>query len=275
MIPERFRFGFGVSACVQRHSRPLARTARSRPATLRHQRGRSYLALLLNYWMKRSELSHDRMSRIADWGLGESGWLAAPQISYLRNRQLARGANARSLEGMWAANRALWLWHTKGPQAAVTELGPFSSWGVTEDSLDGAIWLPRADDDTLPLSYGDLCEVSVGHQQLPYLQEASLSLSPSEGEQLSELLHTLLNDLAGGGRPADGIARVLAAYPIDDPARRRRIQGLMLGDLLTSDELQEELYALAATVSALRGLEPGSYGPAALHAELSSHRRRS
>ena len=269
------QYRFGMAACVCCLDRAVTASARLRPATLRHEQGRSYLAMLVNWWLKRSDLSQDRFSRIVDWSLGEAGWLSGPQISHIRNRQLARGVNAKSIEALTAANHALWLWHTKGPQVAIAELGPFSSWGVTEESLDGATWLPRADDETRPLSYGDLCEIVAGRLVLPYLQGESLTLSPSEGERLSVLLSGLLNDLAGAGRPADGIARVLAAYPVDEPERRRRIQGLMLGELLSSEELQEELYALAITVATLRGVEPGSYGPAALHAELSSHRRRS
>lgn len=246
---------------------------RPRPVTQRHEQGRSYLALLVNYWMKRSELSHDQMARIADWGLGEAGWLSAPQLSHIRNRQLARGVSARNLEGLYGANRAIWLWQTQGQPAALRELGPHSSWRVDPESLDGAIWLPKAADDTAPLSYGDFAEINAGHQlQLPYLQD--VALSPSEGADLSQRLYGLLNDLAGPGRPADGIARVLAAYPVADPERQRRIRDLMLGEWLTSEELEQELLALAQTISTLRGVPADHYTPADLHSELSSHRRR-
>lgn len=228
--------------------------------------------MAINYWLRRSELSHDEMGRIAGWGLGEAGWLSSPQISHLRNRNLAKGASARNLEGLAGANRAIWLWHAKGPAAAIQELGPHSTWKVEAEALDGAIWLPRPADDTQPLTYGDFAELNAGLLTLPYLQD--VNLSPTESVDLSSKLSELLNSLAGTGTAAEQIARVLKAYPIQDADRRHRLRDLMLGEPWTREELEGEMYALAATVNNLRCLQEGEYKPADLHAELSRHRRR-
>lgn len=243
-----------------------------RPVSKRHEQGRSYLASLVNYWLRRSELSHENLARIADWGCGEAGLLGASQVSHIRNRNLARGISARNLEGMAGANLAIWLWATKGEAGAKQRLGSHTSWKVESEWLDGAIWLPAPEHDTEPLTFGDFAELSVGLLTLPYLEQ--VALSPSEGVELSQRLSELLNALAGGGTPAEGIARVQKAYPITDPVRQRRLRDLLLGEHWTREELEEELFALAVAVNTLRCLPEGSYKPADLHAELSAHRRR-
>lgn len=244
---------------------------RLRPVTLRHEQGRSHLAGLINYWLRRGGLSHRQLAQIADWGLGESGWLTSTQISHLRNRNMARGATARNLEGLAGANQAIWLWQTKGPEHAVKALGPFSAWQVQERWLDDAIWLP-VDDSIEPLGYADFAEINAGRLQLSYMD--GQSLSDTESDDLSQRLSDLLNSLAAGGTPAEGFARILAAYPLEDQARRDRLRDLLLGAIWSRQELEAELYALAVTVATLRGLPVSSYGPADLHAELSNHRRR-
>lgn len=261
-----------MTACVCLPEYHVTPSSHPRPATLRHEQGRSYLASLVNYWIRRSELTQRQLGLIADWGLGEAGWLIPSQISHLRNRDIVRGASAKSLQGLAGANYALWLWHTKGQRQAWQELGPHTGWKVQGEWLDGAIWLPTADDDTKPLGLGHFAEIGAGLIKLPYLKD--VALSPTESIELSGRMAALLNDLAGGGTPAEGIARVLKAYPITEPTRQRRLRDLMLGDRWTREELEEEMYALAATVNSLRCLQEGSYGPADLHAELSAHRRR-
>lgn len=247
-------------------------TPRPRHVTLRHEQGRSYLGTVLNYWMRRSDLTHQQMARIADWGLGEGGLLSPSQISHLRNRNILRGASPRNLDGLVGANRAIHLWHTEGQEGAWRKLGPHPAWRVEREWLDGAIWLARPDDETQPLTYGDFAELSVGYLTLPYLGE--VSLSPTEWSDLSLRLNQLLNSLATGGTPMEGIARVVAAYPIQDPARQARLRDLLLGATWTREELETELYALAVLVATLRGIPVSDYGPTQLHAELSSPGRR-
>lgn len=261
-----------MTGCIPAFYQAVSAPLRQRSVSLRHEQGRSYLASLLNYWLRRSELSQDQFGKIVDWGLGEPGWLSSSQITHIRNRKLVRGVSSRNLEGMAGANRAIWLWHTVGQQGAWQELGPHTSWKVLQEWLDGAIWLPCADDETKPLTFGHFCEINAGMLQVPYLQD--VSLSPTESAVLSKQLYSLLNELAGGGTPAEGIARVIAAYPVTDANRQRRLRDLMVGEPWTREELEREMYALSVAVSTLRGLEDGSYGPAALHAELSADRRR-
>ena len=245
---------------------------RSRPVTIRHEQGRSHLASLINYWLRKADLSHEQMARIADWGLGEAGCLSASQLSHLRNRNVARGASARNIDGLAGANRAIWLWQEKGEQRAIKLLGPYHAWRVEPEWLDGAYWLPAEDDPAQPLEFADFALIDAGHLRLPYLE--GQTLSPTESPDLSMRLSELLNGLATGGTPAEGIGRIMAAYPLEDQARRDRLRDLLLGAAWTREELEGELYALAVLVATLRGVPVSDYGPAELHAELSSHRRR-
>lgn len=245
---------------------------RPRLATQRHEQGRAHLGTVLNWWLKRSDLSHERMARIADWGLGDNGFLIASQISHLRRRNVVRGASSKALDAMAGANRAIWLWHTAGPRGAAQELGSHLAWEIEPEWLDGATWLPKPEDDTKPLDFVDFCQINSGYLTLPYLEP--VALSPRESAVTGAEVADLLNRLAAGGTPAEGIARVLAAYPVDDVGRQQRLRGLMLGEPWSTEELEGEMLALAMTISTLRCLPEGSYGPAELHAELSSQRRR-
>jgi hypothetical protein len=228
--------------------------------------------MLINYWLRRSDLSHDQLARIADWGLGETGWLTSTQISHLRNRNVARGASARNIDGIAGANRAIWLWNDQGHDVAMQELGPHSSWGVDPEALGRAIWLPSERHPGECLDYGEIASVNAGRLTLGYLN--AVALSPSEAPDLSVRLSALLNELVSGGTPAEGIGRVLDAYPLDDLERREHVRDLMLGAHWTQEQMERELYVIAVTISRLRGEQNSDYGPAQLHAELASHRRR-
>lgn len=246
---------------------------RPRPVSLRHERGRSYLALVVNAWLRRSDLSLLEMSRIAGWGLGEDGCLSKSQLSQLKNRNIVRGASAKNLDGLAGANQAIWLWQERGEEEAIRRLGPPSSWQVTPEQLERSIWLHDPEFPDEALAYGDFAEIDAGYLQLPYLGAAVLS--PSEATSLSLALAKLLNGLAAGGTPMDGINKVLDAYVSDDPERRERLRDLMLGGLWTHEELEAELGALALMVARLRGVPASEFGPYELHAELSAGRRRS
>lgn len=245
---------------------------RPKPVTLRHEQGRSHLASLLNYWLRKADLSHEQLSRIADWGLGEAGCISPSQISHLRNRNVARGASARNLDGLAGANRALWLWQEKGEDRAIRLLGPYHSWRVEPEWLDRGYWLPAEDDPVQPLEFADFALIDAGHLKLDYL--GGQLLSPTESMVVSIKLTDLLNSLGGSGSAMEQIQRVQAAYPLTDPTRRERLRDLMLGGQWSREELEQELYALAILVATLRGVPPASYGPAELHAELAAHRRR-
>lgn len=239
---------------------------------MRHEQGRSHLASLLNYWLRKADLSHDQLARIADWGLGEANCLSKTQISHLRNRNVTRGASARNLDGLAGANRAIWLWQEKGAERAIKLLGPHHNWQVEPEWLTRAIWLPAEDDPIQPLEFADFALIDAGHLKLSYL--GGQLLSPTENQEVSSRLTELLNDLGGSGSAMEQIQRVLNAYPLTDPIRRERLRDLMLGDIWSREELEQELYALAVLVATLRGDPPSSYGPAELHAELATHRRR-
>lgn len=187
---------------------------------------------------------------------------------------MRRGASDRQLEGFAAANYAIWLWKTKGKDAALQELGPFSSCGLQADWLEEACWMPRGDDPTEPLGYGDLALVAVGMLRLPYCDQ--VHLSPSESVEINVKAAEAIDATLVGTTPAEAVRRFMEAYPITDPARRERMRSFVLREVeLSRDELQEEFYAFAVMLCQLRGLPPGSITPQQLHAEWMSGRRRS
>lgn len=245
-----------------------------RPATERHEQGIYHLAGLINHWLGRASLSHDQLVTIAGWGLGEPGVIDAAVISRLKNAKQARGASWKHLDAMAAANVAIWFWQVKGPDAARAELGPQSSWGIKDEWLEGAAWLEVPEQPDQPLRFAEMAEVMAGYRLLPYL--ATAGLTPNEARQASDRLGLLLEATIAdrGWGPREAIRQLLEAYPVTDKARQRRLQGLIVGEaLLTREELEAELHALAEMLRVVRGLKPGVYGPAEFQAELLSDRR--
>jgi len=240
------------------------------PAAARIEHGVSALASLLNYWLAPS--SNDRLSAIFRWAYGESTGLDGGAISRIRNGRQPRGAGLKHLDAMAEANRCIWIWHQLGPEAAIKEFGPHSSWDVRAEWLDDAIWLPSPIDPTQPLDLGELAMLLMGRLELPYL--GGHLLAPAKLSRMSERLPELLDDLAAeqGWRLREALMRFSDAYPSKDPARHRRFQELVTGARdFTGPELESELAALAQMIATIRRLD--SYTPAELQAELLSARR--
>ena len=238
----------------------------------RTARGVQSLAALMNFWLAPS--SHDKLAAILRWGYGEPTGLDGGALSRIRNGKQARGAGMRHLDAFAEANRAIWTWHTAGPEAAIQAFGPHSSWEVKAEWLDDAIWLPKPDDATQPLDLGDLSMLLMDRLELPYL--GPQLLSPGKLVQMSQRLCEVLDEEAAeqGWGPREAVARFAAAYPSRDPARQRKLRDLVTGAVeLTAAELELETAALAEMFRTIRGLE--SYSPADLQAELSSALRRS
>lgn len=254
--------------------RPVQGLAEPLPlATERYEAGVSHMAALVNFWLDRSGLSHAQMVAICHWGLGEDRIIDETVLSKLRNRRIQRGASIKHLDAMSCGNRAIWLWQTKGQRKAWAELGPHTGWGVREEWLESAIWLPSAADEHEPLKFDELAEVLAGYLDLPYLPRGGLS--PIEATRLSQRLAELLEGeitrLGVGLR--QGIAALLQAYPVDDPVRQRRLKAVLTGDVqLSRDEIETEQAAIAEAIRVLRGLPVGGYGPAELQGELLVHR---
>ena len=242
-----------------------------RLATERHDHGVTTMAALLNHWLGRSRLSHDQLVAIASWGLGERGVIDPAVISRARNGRQVRGLSWRHLDALAAANEAIWRWQKQGQQKAWAKLGPQTGWGVREEWLNDATWLPHPDHPNEPLAYGDLAEVLAGYLELPYLSTALLS--PGDARRMSDALAQLLEATAAdrGWGPREAVRQLLAAYPIEDRARQQRLRGVIVGEAaLGREDLETELHALAEMIRVLRGLKPGGYGPAELRRELSS-----
>ena len=238
-------------------------------ATERTARGVQQLAALMNYWLATS--SHDKLAAILRWGYGESTGLDGGALSRIRNGKQCRGAGLRHLDAMAEANRALWTWHVAGPDAAIQQYGPHSSWEVQAEWLDDAVWLPKAEDPTSPLDLGDLAMLLMDRLELPYL--GPQLLSPAKLQRMSQRLSELLESEAAaqGWGPREAVARFTDAYPSRDPLRQRRLRDMVTGaGEMSAADLELETAALAEMFRAVRQLE--SYSPADLQAELLSVR---
>lgn len=245
-----------------------------RLATERHEQGVATLAAMMNHWLGRSGLSHDQLVAIAAWAMGEPSPIDAAVISRVRNGRQARGASWKHLDALASANRAIWLWQTKGQGEAWAVFGPHSGWGIRDQWLDDATWLPHPDRPAEPLAFSDMADVVAGYLELPYL--GTTQLSPADHRKMNEALAHLLEQVIAdnGWGPREGIRRLVEAYPVADAARQRRLRALITGDLqLTRQELEAELHALAEMMRVVRELKEGSYGPAELQRELLSGRR--
>lgn len=248
-----------------------------RLVTERYEQGVQALAALLNYWLGRSNMSHDQLVAIAGWGIGEAGVIDKAAVSRIRNANQARGAGLKHLDALAAANKAIWLWQTHGERGAWAQLGPHSSWRIRDKWLEDAVWLPRVDETSQPLALGDFANVLAGYEDLPYLMTPNLS--PGDAAKINAGLGELLERLAvdQGWGPKTAAQELIAAYPVQDQVRQRRLKAVINGDVqLSVEELETELHALAEMIRVVRELKAGSYGPAELQAELrSAHRPRS
>jgi hypothetical protein len=240
-----------------------------RVADMRHEEGVRNMAALVNYWLTHSGLQYNELLAIADWGIGQKGLLDKAVISRLKSGQKTRGASWRQIDALSAANQAIWLWQVKGQQNAWAKLGPHTGWGVREEWLDGATWLPHPDHPNEPLEFADMAEVLAGYLDLPYL--GPMPLSAAEARQASGALGLVLDRLCaerGWGAMA-GMRNLLAAYPVGDRGRIQRMRRVILGEQrLSADELEGEMVAVAEMIRAVRRLKPGEYGPGELQAEL-------
>jgi len=247
-------------------------------ASRRHVQGRQHLSATLNWWLARSNLSHDQVGAIADWAMSEKGWLSSPQLSHLRNGAVIKPSH-KNLDALGGVNEAIWLWQRRGAQVCLRRYGPHSAYRIQEEWLNDAKWLHHPEHTDEPLNYADFCELQAGYLTLPYLNE--VNLSPSEAKTLSQALADLFDRLAQE-RMVDGqsmrvaLDAVLAAFPATATKdRREHLRDVILGTAdYSKAELEKELFMLAETVRTLRGLPEGEYGPGELHAELLAGRRR-
>jgi len=242
-------------------------TSKSLQERLEH--GVQSLAALLNYWLARSSLSHDQLTAILDWGMGERSMFYGGTISRIRNGYQKRGAGLQHLDAMAQGNKAIWAWQVLGEEAAITTFGPYAGWGVQPAWIRKAIWLPKADDEKAPLNVGDLALLLAGRLELPYL--SGVFISPAETRRMNEGLGKLFDGIARERRwsPREALAEFLKAYPSTDRVRQQRLKALVMGEeTLSLSELEGELAALAELVGQIRGQK--FYSPGDLQAELLS-----
>ncbi len=236
----------------------------------RQTQGIRALAALLNFWIARSNWSHSAMGALSDWSYGEPSPLQSTVISRCRNGSQARGAGLIHLDAISELNLALWF-YDQSPAAAIKRYGLPSSWGIEQQWLDDAVWLPRADRPNEPLDLGDLAKLLAGRLTLPYL--APWHIGQGEAARLCAAVGPLLDAIASerGWGPGEATRRYAAAYPSTDRNRNKRLRELLSGQKpLAPSELEQELPALAEMIRRVSCEEGVEYGPAELLAELSS-----
>lgn len=243
------------------------------PATERHQRGTAHLAHVVNYWLLRSGLSARQLSRIADWGLDERGWLHDAKIAHIRRNAFGRGLPTRYLDALGAANQAIWTWQCRGEDEALARYGPPTKDRVETEWLNAAIWIPHPDYPSEPLGPADWFDVATGYLEIPQVRKPLLA--PTEGPQLTDELCRLLFDLVANESQRDQVRHLVRLYPATDRERRDRFAAVLIGAAsYDSDEISRELYLMAEIVRNLRGLSGADYGPAELYAELTRDRKQ-
>ena len=238
-------------------------------ATMRHDAGVRQVWALVTYWMNRSKLNGPQLIAIANWGLNQARFLDKAVISRIRNGLKVRGASLKQMDALAAANHAIWLWQVRGEQKAWAELGPHTVWGVKTDTLNDAQWLPHPDYPNEPLDYADFAEVVAGYLDLPYLGPIPLNTDNAikASMRLAHLLEQICSDRGWGGLKST--QELLAVYPVGDTDRQQRLQKVISGMyVLSPDELEGELLALAEMIRRVRELPAGEYGQRDLQKEL-------
>lgn len=224
--------------------------------------------------MKRGSFTHSHMGALADWGLGERGWLESSKLSHLRNNHFIR-SGFTSFEALGAVNEVLHSWRVHGVEKTIARFGPRPDQKLTDPLLDAATWLHHPVYTDEPLDFEDFCSLFCGRLTLPYVE--GITVAPSETKSVSKALGDLLDTIMNGwtGSTRERVARLMELYAVDDNARRQRLQSVVLGtDVFTQEELEVELEACSNLVRAARGLPEGGYGPGDLYGELSNPRQR-
>ena len=245
------------------------------PATDRHNHGRAHLGHACNYWLGRSQLTTRQLSRIADWGMDEKGWLADSKIAELRRNGFLRPLSTSYCDALGAANQAIWRWQVQGPDATIAKLGLPETYRVQREWLNGAHWLAHPDYPDEPLGPADWFEIATGHLELDYVQ--SPVLAPNEGPMITEELCQLLLSLVPPDMATrDRLRAILKVYPVADTDRRERLGNALQGvSTYSSEDFEAELFAFGQIVRHLRGgVSARDYGPCELYSELTQNRRQ-
>lgn len=224
-------------------------------------------------WKIQCDFSLDQLCKLANYAIGEEKWLITSAFSLLQNAKKPT-VNMRNLEALGAINELIYRWQEHGPGKCYKVYGPMDVWGVKEEWLANAIWIPDPDHPAEPLDFEGFCSVFVGRLVIPGVAPV---INDRDAQPMSQRLAALIDAelvrLGLGVR--QGMARVMECYPIDDKDRRAMLEACIVGTKdYDSENLHTEMYALAQLISGLRELPAGSYGPKQLHAELMSNRSR-
>lgn len=216
-------------------------------AQQRHEQGRHHLAAVLNWWLSRSDLSHNQASAIAGWVAGDHTWLQPSQLSHLRNARLAT-PQLKVFEGLAALNEAVATWKTRGEQHCTTQWGELPAPPVSSALLDRAIalWHPDTGSGEHPLVFHDFCDLFVGRLRLEGISEQVLS--PAQSRAISEAIASDLDAwLIRQGGIRSGMAKIKRIYPAQ---RLQKLEQVILGQSsFQPEELQEQRDALALLIA--------------------------
>jgi hypothetical protein len=139
-----------------------------KPNELRLKSGHTHLAEVIDYWLSCCDITYAQFCKIADWGLGESGWIEKANLCRIRNGKNAKGCSLKNLLAFEAANQLIWKWQTCGETAAEQVYGPGKVWGVEGRWIRRCWWLPINGPDRLPLGFREFSLVLVGRLNIPY-----------------------------------------------------------------------------------------------------------
>lgn len=233
----------------------------------RHLEGRAHLGHVLNWWLRRCNITHSMATALAAWVCGDSTWLQGSQLSHLRNGRM-RTPQLKLMEGLAGLNEAFAAWKIDGPEACRKRWGPLPDNAPAPFVMDEAVFLWHPDDleRMQPLVFRDFCDLFVGYLRLPYVDDGVVS--PGQSRLISDRISEELDMwMLGEGSVRAAMMTLADLYP-GTPARldklRRVAQGL---ESYTSDELEDEAYALGELFSAIRGRQ--ITGPE-LYAELTA-----
>jgi hypothetical protein len=134
---------------------------------LKLSEGHSHLIDVVYYWISKSSLTYPQFCKIVDWGLGEKGWVESTNLCRFLNAKTVRGCSVKNLLGFEAANEVIWKWQTSGKEDAEKAFGSGRVWGVKDEWVRKAVWLPINGSDCLPLRFTDFASVLVGRLTLP------------------------------------------------------------------------------------------------------------
>lgn len=221
----------------------------------RYAAARQHTAAAVEFWLRRSSLTHAKASALSGWVCGGDTCLQTSQLSFLRNAKAAF-PQFKLMEGLATATEACWRWKTQGPEACRKLWGPMPR-QLSPAVMDGTVflWHPDHPEGTEPLRFADWCELFAGYLRLPYV-DAEDRITAANAQQVSDQIGRYLEQwlLASGLGLRGGFAELVRLYPDTDPRRIEKLRQVVSGlASFDADELEDGRLALSELLSRCSG----------------------